>query len=107
MRVLKTPIRAPKANAFCERLVGTIRRDCLDFIIPLSESHLKRILREFVHHYNRRRPHSSLGPGIPEPLQAKVPASPHRHELPTGYGVRSEPVLGGLHHEYRLEERAA
>src|ERR1017187_5005275 len=45
VRVLKTPVRAPKANAFCERLVGTVRRECLDFLIPLSEGHLKRILR--------------------------------------------------------------
>ena len=72
MRVLKTPVRAPKANAFCERLVGTIRRQCLDFLIPQSEAHLKRILREFTCHYNRGRPHSSLGPGIPEPPQAKL-----------------------------------
>jgi putative transposase len=67
VRVLRTPVRAPKANAYCERLVGTIRRECLDFLIPLSEVHLKRILREYVRHYNRGRPHSSLGPGIPEP----------------------------------------
>ena len=74
VRVLKTPVRAPKANAFCERLIGTIRRECLDFLIPLGEGHLRRILREWVGHYNRGRPHSSLGPGIPEPPQAKVPA---------------------------------
>ena len=72
VRVLRTPVRAPKANAYCERLVGTIRRECLDFLIPLSEAHLRRILREYVRHYNRGRPHSSLGPGIPEPPQAKV-----------------------------------
>ncbi len=46
--VLKTPVRAPKANAYCERLVGTLRRECLDFLIPLTEVRLKRILREFV-----------------------------------------------------------
>ena len=83
VRVLKTPVRAPKANAFCERLIGTIRRERLDFLIPLSEAHLKRILREFMRHFNRGRPYS-LGPGIPEPSQAKVPAGPHRHKLPTG-----------------------
>ena len=107
VRVLKTPVRAPKANACCERLVGTFRRECLDFLIPLSEAHLKRILREFVRHYNRGRPHSSLGPGIPEPSQAKAPAGPHRNKLPAGCRVRSMPVLGGLHHEYWLEEEAA
>ena len=107
VHVLKTPVRAPKANAFCERLIGTIRRECLDFLIPLSEGHLKRILREWVGHYNRGRPHSSLGPGIPEPPQAKVPASVHRHKLSAGCRVTSTLVLGGLHHEYRLEKEAA
>ena len=105
--VLKTPVRAPKANAFCERLIGTIRRECLDFLIPLGEGHLKKVLREYIRHYNRGRPHSSLGPGIPEPFQAKVPAGPHRHKLPEGYHVTSTPVLGGLQHEYGLEKDAA
>ena len=107
VRVLKTPVRAPKANAFCERLIGTIRRECLDFLIPFGERHLKRILSEFVVHYNRGRPHSSLGPGIPEPPQAQVPAGPHRHTLPIGCRVTSRPVLGGLHQEYGLEKEAA
>jgi transposase InsO family protein len=107
VRVLLTPFRAPKANAHCERLVGTIRRECLDFLIPLSEAHLKRILREFVRHYNRGRPHSSLGPGIPEPPQATVPPAAHGHKLPTGFRVKSTQVIGGLHHEYSLERRAA
>jgi len=48
-----------------------------------------------------------LGPGIPESPEAKVPAGPHEHKLPTGYRVRSTPVLGGLHHEYWLEKEAA
>jgi len=107
IRVLKTPVRAPKANAYCERLVGTIRRECLDFLIPISQDHLKRILRDFILHYNRGRPHSALGPGIPEPPQAKVPAGPHRHKLLIGYRVTSMPILGGLHHEYCLEKEAA
>jgi hypothetical protein len=54
--VLRTPARAPKANAYCERLVGTVRRDCLDFMIPLGEKHLRRILAEWVTHYNQGRP---------------------------------------------------
>ncbi len=107
LRVLKTPVRAPKANAFCERLIGTIRRECLDFLIPINERHLRRIVGEFVTHYNRGRPHSALGPGIPEPPQTEAPAGPHRHKLPAGYRVESTPVLGGLHHEYRLEKEAA
>jgi transposase InsO family protein len=107
LRVLKTPVRAPTANAFCERLIGTIRRECLDFLIPLNERHLRRIVGGFVTHYNRGRPHSALGPGMPEPPQARVPAGPHRHMLPAGYRVASTPVLGGLHHEYRLKKEAA
>jgi transposase InsO family protein len=107
LRVLKTPARAPQANAFCERLIGTIRRECLDWFIPLGENHLRRIVREFIRHYNRGRPHSSLGPGIPEPIPALVPAGPHRHKLPIGYQVTSTPILGGLHHEYGLEKEAA
>jgi putative transposase len=107
VRVLKTPVRTPQANAFCERLIGTIRRECLDFLIPFGEGHLKRILREWVSHYNRGRPHSSLGPGIPEPAQAKLPDNVDRHKLPADCRVRSSPILGGLHHEYRLEREAA
>lgn len=107
VRVLKTPIRAPQANAFCERLIGTIRRECLDFLIPINEQHLRRILKEFSRYYNRGRPHSALGPGIPEPIQASVPASGHRHRLPTGFRVAKTSILGGLHHNYRLEKEAA
>ena len=64
MRVLRTPVRAPKANAYCERLVGSVRRECLDFMIPLGEKHLRRILSEWVTHYNQGRPHLSLGRGF-------------------------------------------
>jgi putative transposase len=107
LRVLKTPVRSPTANSYCERLIGTIRRECLDYLIPVDERHLRRTLAEFAVHYNRGRPHSSLGPGIPEPIQASVPVSFHRHKLPAGYRVTSTPVLGGLHHEYSLKKEAA
>src|SRR5947207_6223299 len=66
LTVLKTPVRAPQANAFCERVIGTIRRECLDFMITTSERHVRAILREWVRHDNRGRPHASVGPGIPE-----------------------------------------
>jgi putative transposase len=66
LKVLRTQVQAPKANAYCERLMGTIRRECLDYVIPLSEKHLRTILREWVAHYNQGRPPSSLGPGIPD-----------------------------------------
>jgi hypothetical protein len=104
LRALKTSVQAPKANAFCERLVGTIRRECVDYFIPMNERHLRLILKEFVAYYNRGRPHSALGPGTPEPIQASVPAGGHRYELPAGHRIKSKPVLGGLHHDYRLEK---
>jgi transposase InsO family protein len=108
LKVLRTPFRAPRANSFCERLVGTIRRSCLDFMIPLNENHLRRILYEWVAYYNRGRPHSGLGPGIPDPPEdLPVPLQSQRHELPDGYHVVSKPILGGLHHEYALEQVAA
>ena len=69
LQVLKTPVRAPQANAHCERFIGTARRECLDWMIPLSEAHLRSILREWTTHYNRGRPHSALGPGVPDPPQ--------------------------------------
>lgn len=108
LKVLPTPAQAPKANAYCERLIGTIRRECLDYVIPLSEKHLRKILQEWVAHYNRGRPHSSLGPGIPD-LQGKPICMPtvQRHELPPACRIRIKDVLGGLHHEYWLEEIAA
>src|SRR5579864_4059648 len=52
LKILRTPVQAPKANAYCERLMGTIRRECLDYVIPLSEKHLRTIMREWVAHYN-------------------------------------------------------
>jgi len=77
-------VRAPMANSVCERFGGTLRRECLDFLIPLNERHLKMTVKEWGLHYNRGRPHSSLGPGLPEPNQDLVPASDHRHSLPAG-----------------------
>jgi transposase InsO family protein len=104
--VLRTPFRAPQANAFCERLIGTIRRECLDFLIPLNERHVRRILKEWVTHYNQGRPHASLGPGIPDGWGHQEFES-FGHRIPTGYQVATKAILGGLHHEYRWERRAA
>ncbi len=83
------PVRAPKANAICERFVGTVRRECLDFLITWNERHLKMILNTWVAHYNT------------------APMIEHRHRLPRGYAVRSRAILSGLHHEYSLEKVAA
>jgi putative transposase len=100
LTVLKTRVRAPQANAFCERVIGTIRRECLDFIIAINEGHLRASPREWVTHYNRGRPHSSLGPAVPAPLSAG-------QQIRDGHRGVAKQVLGGLYHEYRLEPRAA
>lgn len=108
LHVIKTPIRTPVANAIGERVIGTIRRECLDRVIPLGENHLYALLKAWVAHYNEGHPHMTLGPGIPQPpaglpvaLQAK------RHQLPEQRSVRVRSILGGLHHEYRLEKKVA
>jgi transposase InsO family protein len=108
LHVIKTPVRTPVANSICERVVGTLRRECLDFVIPLNERHLYSILKEWVAHYNQGRPHMSLGPGIPQPLSARSVSRPaHRHQIATDQCVVRHPILGGLHHEYSLEGKAA
>jgi transposase InsO family protein len=107
LTVLKTPVRAPQANAFCERLIGTIRRECLDFVIPLNERHVRSVLREWVAHYNRGRPHTSLGPGIPDPPHDRLASFSSGHQIRDGHRIVAEPILGGLHHEYHLEPMAA
>jgi len=107
LRILKTPFRAPQANTFCERLIGTVRRECLDFLIPINERHVRRVVAEWVTHYNLGRPHSSLGPGIPDPVFGYQRVEPHGHNIPIDYHVAAKAILGGLHHEYWLERRAA
>jgi putative transposase len=96
LTVLKTPERAPQANAFCERVIGTIRRECLDFVIPLNERHVRRLLREWVAHYNRGRPHTSRGPGIPDPPHDRLASFSSGHQIRDGHRVAAAPVLGGL-----------
>ena len=91
--------------ATLQRVIGTIRRECLDWMIPLSEAHLHAILKSWIEHYNRGRPHSMLGPGVPDPPRGSVvvPKSESRHRLAAGALVRVQSVLGGLHHEYSLQ----
>ena len=95
IEILKTPIKAPNANAMCERLIGSFRRECLDFFLILSERHLSKVLKEYVEYYNRWRPHQGIG--------QKRPIKPAILPAPKGQIV-TFPVLGGLHHTY---ERAA
>jgi putative transposase len=109
IRVLKSPPRCPMANAICERVIGTIRRECLDWLITLSESHLRSILKSWKSHYNTGRPHMGLGPGVPDPppttLAHLQPLS--RHRRGESYAVGAHPILGGLHNECYLAPAAA
>lgn len=108
LRVLQTPPRSLQANALCERLLGTLRRERLDLLIPLTANHLQHLLRAWVSHYNGTRPHMALGPGIPQPLTSlPVPLQAHRHRLPPHVRVVAQPILAGLHHDYRLKAPAA
>ena len=108
LRVLRTPKRTPQANAYCERLVGTVRRECLDFMIPLGEKQLGRVMAEWVTHYNHGRPHLSLGPGIPEPTDVFFPQQDRgKQSVASDCRIASRPILGGLHHEYRWERIVA
>ena len=104
--ILRSPVRTPTANAHCERLIGTIRRECLDYLIPLNALHLRRILREWTRHYNSGRPHRSLGPGIPNLHQQIPPPCVRAGQLSHGSRVIGKALLGGLHHEYRWADAA-
>jgi transposase InsO family protein len=107
--VLLSPFASPKANAICERVIGTIRRECLDWMIPLSDAHLRSILREWVAHYNGERPHSALGPSVPGPPagSARAAKPESRRRWTPGALVRAKSVLGGMHHEYSFATTAA
>jgi putative transposase len=96
IEVLKTPFRAPRANAYCERFVGSLRRECLDHMLVFGARHLHRVIREYVQYFNTQRPHQGLGQRIPI-----VPPLPVV-QAPDGLRVYSQPVLGGLHHHYTL-----
>jgi transposase InsO family protein len=108
LKVLKTPVRTPVANAICERFIGTLRREALDFLIPLTENHLRHVVMAWARFYNERRPHMSLGPGIPQPLLLlPAPLQAYRHQLAVHVHVVSRPILGGLHHDYGLANKVA
>jgi putative transposase len=89
-------------------VIGTIRRECLDWLIPLSESRLRLILKEWVAHYNGARPHAALGSGVPDPTVSAALAAnfDSRHRLNPHLAVQARSVLGGLHHEYSFEAAA-
>src|SRR5918993_3442101 len=93
IRILRTPMRAPRANAFAERWVGTVRRELLDRMLIMGRRHLETVLSEYVAHYNQHRPHRSLDQG--PPLGVIPPPAPAA-DLPV---VRLDRV-GRLIHEY-------
>jgi transposase InsO family protein len=92
IRILRTPVRAPKANAVAERFVRTVRSECLDWLLILNRRHLERVLRTYVQHYNTQRPHRALGLRPPDPDAIPGP--------PTSADIRRRDKLGGLIHEY-------
>jgi putative transposase len=96
IRIIKTPVRAPKANATAERFIRTIRAECLDWLLIMNRRHLERVLRVFADHYTSHRPHRSLDLKPPDPLarQLQIPPSP-------SVLVERRDRLGGLIHEYR------
>ena len=94
--VLLTPVQAPRANAYAERWVRTVRAECLDWLLVVSRGHLEQILRVYVQHYNRHRPHRALRHRSPDPLaRLTIPGEDDRG------AVRRRDLLGGLLHEYR------
>ena len=97
IEVIRTPTRARRANAVCERFLGNVRRECVDHLLILGQRHLGRVLAAYVAHFNEARPHQGIGQRVPVPSTG---APPHRSTGATA-GVIGVPVLGGLHHEYR------
>jgi putative transposase len=92
---LRTPVRAPRAHAICERLIGCLRRECLDHIVRLNVAHLLRVLNEYAWYFNQSRPHQGIDQRVP------VLEENGKHATGTAATVTAFPVLGGLHHAYR------
>jgi len=94
VKIIKTPVRAPRANAIAERFVGTIRRELLDRILIINQRHAAAVLHEFECHYNCHRPHRTLGQAAPaRPLPRRATTEIHK--------IQRHDRLGGLVHEYQ------
>ena len=96
-RRLVIPPRSPRANSFCERMIGTLRRDCLDHVIIWNARHAERVLRDYAGYY-LGRPHRGLGMQPPDGARHLPPPRP-----PPGTRIRATSILGGLHHRYGFE----
>jgi putative transposase len=94
--IVLTPVQAPNANAFAGRWVGTFRQECLDWLLIVGRGQLERVLRVYVEHDNRHRPHRALGLGPPAP-----PTDPDAKDEARLGGIQRRDLLGGLLHEYR------
>jgi putative transposase len=97
IRVLASPPQAPRANAICERMIGTLRRELFDRLLIVSEYHLRRVLVEYLRHYNAARPHRALGQLAPAQAHIRPPEinlAEHR--------TRRKQILSGLTHEYQI-----
>jgi putative transposase len=92
-RVIRTPVRAPRANAFAERFVGTVRRECLDHLLIVNERHLRGVLTDWQAHYNDHRPHQGR--------QQQAPTDQPGRVVDLTAAIHRRPVLGGLINEYR------
>ena len=97
VRLIRTPVRAPKANAVAERFVGSVRRECLGWLLIANRRHLNRVLREFAEHWDSHRPHRALGLAPPEPRPPARPVS-----TPPAGAIRRRDRLGGPIHEYTI-----
>jgi putative transposase len=98
VKVIRTPVRAPNANAHMERWVGSIRRECLDRMLIFGRRQLEHVLRVYVSHYNLQRPHRALELRPPESTAADLTVK--THSTPHGLQVNRRDLLGGLIHEY-------
>jgi transposase InsO family protein len=95
IKLLKTPVQAPRANAICERFLRSVRQECLDHLLIFQEKQLQRVLNEYAMYFNRARPHQGIAQQIPEPSRSALSAKQADEQ------VIALPVMGGLHHDYR------
>jgi transposase InsO family protein len=103
-RIVKSPFRAPNANSHAERFVRSVRRECLDHLLIMNERHLERVLRTYVRHYNRHRPHQGISEQAPTLVSTDrcttVPSESHHGRLMTRLARRDR--LGRLIHDYEV-----